>query len=382
MPLLPAFDALFSKKKMDARDLFALNEVIFNLPKEETVDETTAAKLFSLLTRIAEPRLAGDYDEHDASAFCDYVSLLGTMQNQHFFNLQQIRQLHLWLMQALKPVGVEAWPCRRRQCGALSVTGQPGYCSMECWIEDEDRAVGDFHSSELCDAMDNSGLWWSARVCARRFRGLLHDVFDVEVADQKLYTIWHGVEHTRLRRLHGLANVVSQDHIYAALDGAHPLSAFQGTQDEFIEMPRGWELAPAEPRILEDIIAAHPWGAQGLVTADGRAWSTSSGLKAGQLLRENALMNHGRKYRPSAWCLRVLIRRVADPATWGRQVVHAAVKASQSAVRPEPVGCHTLSREPSPLECSTVGGQDSAALKKQCVVSAQPLGPLLVRGSP
>jgi len=83
-----------------AEDLFLLNEAMFNLPEEDVVDNKTTAKLFQAVSKIARDYNAGKYDTSDPNFFYDYVALLGTMQNQHFFSTKQNTAMLGWLAEA------------------------------------------------------------------------------------------------------------------------------------------------------------------------------------------------------------------------------------------------------------------------------------------
>mmetsp|Transcript_31131 Transcript_31131/g.82850 ORF Transcript_31131/g.82850 Transcript_31131/m.82850 type:complete len:301 (-) Transcript_31131:137-1039(-) len=62
-------------------------------------------------------------------------------------------------------------------------------------------------------------------------------------------------------------SVEFEDHRYATLDST-PFSTLWPSsvnfQNEFIQIPTGWELAPDEPSIAKHVIGAHPWGALSL----------------------------------------------------------------------------------------------------------------------
>merc|ERR1719362_2284818 len=49
------------------------------------------------------------YDQSDPNLSYDYVALLSTMQNQHFFTQNQNKMLLSWLLEAVAP-GEEAPP--------------------------------------------------------------------------------------------------------------------------------------------------------------------------------------------------------------------------------------------------------------------------------
>merc|ERR1712151_139829 len=47
--------------------------------------------------KIRTAHNTGKYDNSDSNFFYDYLALLGTMQNQHFFNQQQTEQMLGWI---------------------------------------------------------------------------------------------------------------------------------------------------------------------------------------------------------------------------------------------------------------------------------------------
>merc|ERR1712039_1165202 len=84
-------------RNIHAEHLFKLNEAVFNLPEEDTVDKQMAAKLFATVEKIRSSHHGGKYDNADSNFFYDYLALLGTMQNQHFFNQAQTEQMLGWI---------------------------------------------------------------------------------------------------------------------------------------------------------------------------------------------------------------------------------------------------------------------------------------------
>jgi len=90
-------------KVFAAEDLYKLNEAIFNLPEEDSIDTKTSAKLFKAMEKIYKSYNSGRYDQSDPNFFYDYVALLSTMQNQHFFNAKQSNSLLEWLSEAVEP---------------------------------------------------------------------------------------------------------------------------------------------------------------------------------------------------------------------------------------------------------------------------------------
>merc|ERR1719215_383170 len=89
------------RKRFTAEDLYKLNEGVFNLPEEDTIDKKMSAKLFNAMQNIKKAYDSGLYDKSDPNFFYDFVALLSTMQNQHFFDQKQNKQMLDWLLEAL-----------------------------------------------------------------------------------------------------------------------------------------------------------------------------------------------------------------------------------------------------------------------------------------
>jgi len=103
MYLNTVLDAIARKgAKFTAEDLYKLNEAIFNLPEVDVVNQKTTLRLFQALESVMKAYSAGGSRKRDQSFFYDYVALLATMQNQHFFNDSQNRTLLTWLYEALQ----------------------------------------------------------------------------------------------------------------------------------------------------------------------------------------------------------------------------------------------------------------------------------------
>lgn len=102
MYLSTVLEGINGKKILDAEDLYKLNEAIFNLPEEDTMDAKMTAKLFGAIEKAAKSYTTGKYDLTDSNFFYDYVALLGTMQNQHFFSQKQNKMMLGWLKDALE----------------------------------------------------------------------------------------------------------------------------------------------------------------------------------------------------------------------------------------------------------------------------------------
>lgn len=99
------------KRKFTSEDLYKLNEAIFNLPEDDTVDARSTAALFQALERVVKAYNSGRVDD-DPNFFYDYVSLLTTMQNQHFFSQKQHKMMLGWITEA---VGAAEPPPQQQQ---------------------------------------------------------------------------------------------------------------------------------------------------------------------------------------------------------------------------------------------------------------------------
>jgi len=97
-------------KTLRAEHLFKLNEAVFNLSEEETVDEQLAKRLFQALERIQTAYGSGKYDNTDSNFFYDYLALLGTMQNQHFFSQKQTEKILQWIKEVVDASDMIAAP--------------------------------------------------------------------------------------------------------------------------------------------------------------------------------------------------------------------------------------------------------------------------------
>lgn len=92
---------LSEKRKLVAEDLYKVNEAIFNLPEEDTIDKGMSKTLYVALTKVHEAYCTGRYDKKDQNFFYDYVALLSTMQNQPFFSEKENKQMLKWLLEAV-----------------------------------------------------------------------------------------------------------------------------------------------------------------------------------------------------------------------------------------------------------------------------------------
>lgn len=98
-------------RELHAEHLFKLNEAIFNLSENDTVDEEMASRLFKSVEKIRVLHNGGKYDNGDSNFFFDYLALLGTMQNQSCFTSEQTEQLLSWIREVVdngKPSSREA----------------------------------------------------------------------------------------------------------------------------------------------------------------------------------------------------------------------------------------------------------------------------------
>lgn len=100
MYLRTVLQTLTTKQRLEAEDLYKLNEATFNVPEEESIDKI-APKIFSAVEKTVAAYGAGRYDQNDNNFYYDYIALLGTMQNQHFFSPKQNQMLLSWLKEAL-----------------------------------------------------------------------------------------------------------------------------------------------------------------------------------------------------------------------------------------------------------------------------------------
>jgi len=95
-------------KSMHSELLYKLNEAIFNLPEEDFVDAKMGTKLYQAISKIRESYMKGQMGQADNNFFYDYLALLGTMQNQHFFNSKQSENMLAWIRECLGADGGQA----------------------------------------------------------------------------------------------------------------------------------------------------------------------------------------------------------------------------------------------------------------------------------
>eukprot|EP00418_Pyrodinium_bahamense_P082502 CAMPEP_0179064564 /NCGR_PEP_ID=MMETSP0796-20121207/28012_1 /TAXON_ID=73915 /ORGANISM="Pyrodinium bahamense, Strain pbaha01" /LENGTH=203 /DNA_ID=CAMNT_0020761513 /DNA_START=112 /DNA_END=723 /DNA_ORIENTATION=+ len=113
------------KKKFGAEDLYKLNEAIFNLPEEDTIDKKMSAKLFSAVQNVTKAYAGGRYNKADPNFFYDYVALLATMQNQHFFSQKQNKMMLDWLLEAVGGGATQQEPSKAAK-GSAAAKGAAG----------------------------------------------------------------------------------------------------------------------------------------------------------------------------------------------------------------------------------------------------------------
>lgn len=90
-----------SSKSVHAEHLFKLNEAVFNLAEEDTIEEGQAAKMFQTIELIRSSYKSGRFDNTDSNFFYDYLAMLATMQNQHFFTQNQTEKMHVWIRELM-----------------------------------------------------------------------------------------------------------------------------------------------------------------------------------------------------------------------------------------------------------------------------------------
>jgi len=139
---------LSSKKTLDAEDLYKLNEATFNMPEEDTIDDKMTAKLFAAVEKAVSAYGSGKFDKNDSNFFYDYVALLGTMQNQHFFSQKQNQAMLGWLKEALgQSDGKEDVKLSQAEVKAMSK------------LEDDNRKLAE----ELAKLKELSGAVWTLK---------------------------------------------------------------------------------------------------------------------------------------------------------------------------------------------------------------------------
>jgi len=111
-------------KSLHAEHLFKLNEAVFNLPEEDVVDAKTALRLFQTVQSIRTAYTSGKYDNADANFFYDYLALLGTMQNQHFFSQKQTEKMLGWIKDIIDEEGIAGAEAPASTSGAKALASE------------------------------------------------------------------------------------------------------------------------------------------------------------------------------------------------------------------------------------------------------------------
>lgn len=76
-------------REINSEHLYKLNEAIFNLPEDDVIDARMAGKIFQGIQKIRTAYNTTNIGDVDENFFYDYLALLSTMQNQHFFSAKQ-----------------------------------------------------------------------------------------------------------------------------------------------------------------------------------------------------------------------------------------------------------------------------------------------------
>ena len=72
---------------------------------------------------------------------------------------------------------------------------------------------------------------------------------------------------------------------YATLDGASPTdSSNEGCQSSYMALPEGWQLAPTDATVVENVIAPYYWGTNLLTMANGAAYFTKNADRFGNVM--------------------------------------------------------------------------------------------------
>jgi hypothetical protein len=95
------YDKVSAIKSPSGKDLFQLNEAIFNIDRDEDPSTELSTKLFTFIQRVHRGYLAGKIGAGDNDYINDYIGLLGTMQNQAFFSSKQVQSLQRFMKETL-----------------------------------------------------------------------------------------------------------------------------------------------------------------------------------------------------------------------------------------------------------------------------------------
>jgi len=106
------------------KDLFQLNEAIFNVERDDDPSPQLAGKLFAWIQKLHRDFVGGKTGGSDENFFYDYLGLLGTMQNQHFFSAKQVQRIQGFMHEALgaelgKDTGGKAAPAKGADAAKL-----------------------------------------------------------------------------------------------------------------------------------------------------------------------------------------------------------------------------------------------------------------------
>lgn len=114
--------------------------------------------------------------------------------------------------------------------------------------------------------------------------------------------------------------------LYRTLNGFKRLGEPTECDDKLTPISAGWNIAPAQPDIVDNVVAPYPWSTRRLVFKNGDAYGTSACVPGsicasdeesgfvGKLWKTDQLQESDGKYRVKACSLAILIRiQVVDP---------------------------------------------------------------------
>lgn len=96
-------------KYINAEHLYKLNEAIFNLPEDDIIDSRMSGKIFQGIQKIRQAYISGKVSDADQNFFYDYLALLGTMQNQHFFTAKQTESMMTFIKEGIDAGPASSW---------------------------------------------------------------------------------------------------------------------------------------------------------------------------------------------------------------------------------------------------------------------------------
>jgi len=136
---------LSEKRTFVAEDVYKLNEAVFNLPEDDTVDAKLTKKLYDAVQKIVKAYVKREYDQSDPNFFYDYVALLSTMQNSHFFSDKQNKAMLSWLGEAVE---LDKGPRPQQQQEQTKPAASPqwsdkGTLKQISKLEDENRKMAE-----------------------------------------------------------------------------------------------------------------------------------------------------------------------------------------------------------------------------------------------